>query len=395
MYLGTVSNDRNNNINIIKFLASILVVYSHSFDLSGNKMLEPFRLIRAKTTLGGIAVSIFFVISGFLVVQSLENSKSIEKYIFSKWKRLIPGLFFASIFIVLILGTFYTDKKLLEFIKDKEVLKFIFENISLIKTKYIIGDIFRNNIYPSALNGAWWTLPWQFCCYVILILLTAFDYKNSKISLGIFLVLLGIGIYKPWRISIVLIIYLYFLFMYFLKGFDKNYKINIYRNKKYFLFIQLSSMFLYLLTNNLGIKVISMFLAGSLFYIYRNSITLSKSRLIISVLILLLSLSNKYFLTISEVLFGSYIILYLSYGVRIKISKFGKKGDLSYGIYLYHFFIQQLIVSEFKNEILPLKLFILSFVFSYLLSLLSWNILEKKLLNYKLKPFFSKRVSIN
>lgn len=73
-----------NNFNFLRLLFSTLVIFSHSFDLAGvSDLLSDW----TKTiSFGGVAVAFFFVLSGYLIFQSLNNSKSLYEYY---WKRVL------------------------------------------------------------------------------------------------------------------------------------------------------------------------------------------------------------------------------------------------------------------------------------------------------------------
>ena len=67
MYLSNCTETRDNNFNLIRIIASIAVMITHSFALAlGNGEAEPFRESLGMT-MGSIAVDIFFITSGFLV----------------------------------------------------------------------------------------------------------------------------------------------------------------------------------------------------------------------------------------------------------------------------------------------------------------------------------------
>ena len=62
---------RENNFDFIRFLAASLVLFSHSYALTGMGGAEPLvRFTGGHYTFGGLSVRVFFVISGFLVCQS-------------------------------------------------------------------------------------------------------------------------------------------------------------------------------------------------------------------------------------------------------------------------------------------------------------------------------------
>ena len=72
--LGAYAGGRDNNFNLIRFLAASAVLLSHSFALAvGRSSAEPLRALLG-TTLGQIAVDVFFLTSGFLVMASLISA---------------------------------------------------------------------------------------------------------------------------------------------------------------------------------------------------------------------------------------------------------------------------------------------------------------------------------
>jgi peptidoglycan/LPS O-acetylase OafA/YrhL len=80
---------------------------------------------------------------------------------------------------------------------------------------------------------------------------------------------------------------------------------------------------------------------------------------------------------------GAYLLFFIAYHPRIKLSSFAKKGDLSYGMYLYAWPIQQLLAYALYKHIGPLTLFCLSVPLTYLAALMSWHYVEKIFLRFK------------
>jgi peptidoglycan/LPS O-acetylase OafA/YrhL len=81
-----------------------------------------------------------------------------------------------------------------------------------------------------------------------------------------------------------------------------------------------------------------------------------------------------------------YIVLYLA-TLKGKLNDFGKMGDFSYGIYIYTFPVQQMIVQFYGTEISISKMFMMSFLIVLFLSILSWYLIEEKALRLKSLSF--------
>lgn len=101
MEISKYSNNRDNNFNIIRFIAAILVLYSHSYPLYGHKFIGPVEQFFGKSW-GGLAVHVFFISSGFLIMGSFVNSKSIGNFIVSRLLRIYPALIVSVLFCVFI-----------------------------------------------------------------------------------------------------------------------------------------------------------------------------------------------------------------------------------------------------------------------------------------------------
>jgi len=86
-------------------------------------------------------------------------------------------------------------------------------------------------------------------------------------------------------------------------------------------------------------------------------------------------------------LFLGYIVFYFSFIDLEKIKSFfkiKKLGDISYGLYIYAFPIQELIVYlNGGGRMKPSYIFFFSLPIIILLSLISWNLVEKGFLKLK------------
>lgn len=94
-YLSDYQNSRSKNLNFFKFIASLAVIVSHSYPLSQGANCKDFLLNISNQTLGlgGVAVAVFFLSSGFFVTKSIEKSKG-NHYIVNRIKRIFPPLWF-------------------------------------------------------------------------------------------------------------------------------------------------------------------------------------------------------------------------------------------------------------------------------------------------------------
>ena len=89
------------NFDLMRLVAALLVVVSHTFPLAGQ---APFRIMGVED-LGALGVSVFFVLSGYLVSASYERDP--KSYLLKRILRIEPGLI-ASLVVTVVLLAFVT-----------------------------------------------------------------------------------------------------------------------------------------------------------------------------------------------------------------------------------------------------------------------------------------------
>src|SRR5215207_5054601 len=89
---GNVNSGRLNNFDFLRFLLAALVILSHSYPLLwGNNEREPLSLLTGgQLSFGEFAVNGFFILSGFLIAQSWENSRTVSSYFKKRFLRIYP-----------------------------------------------------------------------------------------------------------------------------------------------------------------------------------------------------------------------------------------------------------------------------------------------------------------
>src|SRR5450631_2982970 len=91
--IGELARSRDNNFNLLRFVAASAVLLSHCWPLTlGSNEAEPLARIFPGLTLGTSAVIVFFAISGFLVASSWERSRSAWAFLVARILRIYPGL---------------------------------------------------------------------------------------------------------------------------------------------------------------------------------------------------------------------------------------------------------------------------------------------------------------
>lgn len=352
---GTLTENRDNNFNLLRFIAATLVVFGHSYPLSGHPLSEI-------TTIGAlditrIAVDIFFVISGFLVTGSLFTRKNVIVFCQSRILRIFPALLVVLLLTVLVLGPLFTTLPIIDYLQHPDTWRYLITNGLLYETQFTLPGVFEQLTYPNDVNSSLWTLPYEIKMYLILALLGCLSYAGPR--------------WLPEKGLACLIT----LIAIFATALFISSTIQLTRSS-------MNS------TNMSNLRFLSLFFIGGSMYIWRDKIRLHAA-IAIFMLVLIILLQQRIIqiplikpykaFMISYGLFTAYIVIYLAYIKNNFLHRFNRLGDYSYGIYIYAFPIQQSI-SALTGSITPLLLFTTAFPITMLFAVASWHWIEKPLL---------------
>jgi len=346
MYLSNYTNNRDNNFNLIRFIAALLVIISHSYVLAlGAGSEDPFYSLTG-VSLGVIAVDVFFVTSGFLVTASLLHRKSLVSFSVNRILRIFPGLFIALIFTVFFVGLYFTELSIYSYLSNLETYLYALKNLFLfLGVEHSLPGVFGALPYPEAVNGSLWTLPWELRMYLILFVFGFFVYVLGLLNTN------NLGLFF-FTISILCLI-MYNLIS--LLQLEVNYFLNKF--------------------SRLG----GFFFMGAFLYTFRDRIILNKTVAIALLGLLLLSSLNFNLLIFVYTFSLGYIVLALAYLPKGNILKFNNCGDYSYGLYIYAFPVQQSVVFLYDG-INPIPLIFISTSATFILAYISWKYVENPVL---------------
>ncbi|ELB2793008.1 acyltransferase family protein [Aeromonas hydrophila] len=335
---------RDNNFTLLRLLAALSVLFGHSYALSigVNGLEDPVSNILIKywgESLPSLAVDLFFVTSGFLVTASYCQRDNLKVFVESRMLRIFPALIVAVILCVFVVGPISTTTSLFDYFSSPSTWSYLRHNIILLNgIQFDLPSVFMSNPYPMSVNGSLWTLPIELWMYIFV----AF--------LGFSRVLMTRATYN---LTLLVSILTY-----------------IYGGNEFLIFHDLR-------TAQLGL----LFFFGGFFYINREAIPFSPIVLVGLGFITYLAKDSSSVLLFKGVFF-SYLVLILALHPKLRLPSIDKHGDISYGLYIYAFPIQQLI-ALFITGITPLYMFILSSVITFSLAIISWRLIEKPALSLK------------
>lgn len=153
---------KNNCFDVIRHFAAFLVLFSHQFALSGR----PEPAFPSWETLGFVAVVMFFAMSGFFMPRSYSSAGDFMGFLAKRCRRIFPGLVVCCFIMVYVVGAAFTQSELLPYLLDKYQAG-TFLSFAVMQGRPI-PTVFSDFIFKGAINGSLWTLPIEFGWYVVI-----------------------------------------------------------------------------------------------------------------------------------------------------------------------------------------------------------------------------------
>jgi peptidoglycan/LPS O-acetylase OafA/YrhL len=154
-----MSNQRINYLDGHRGLAILLVIFFHAF-YAWSEIL-PYQDSFAEFPLfkfGSLGVQLFFLLSGFVILMTLEKCNTVTDFIYQRWLRLFPAMLICSIVIFFSSGFFF-ERPLGEPIAKNLIPGLIFIE------PYILTKI--TGVSFQGLESVFWSLYIEFKFYVI------------------------------------------------------------------------------------------------------------------------------------------------------------------------------------------------------------------------------------
>jgi len=347
MELSKVSSEKirhANNFGAIRLILAALVVYHHSYSLSvGNLHHELWTALTSTFGPGTVAVFGFFTLSGFLITQSWCRQPKLYSFCLNRFLRIYPGYAVSAIVTIFLIGWLGSDvPDYFQRLPKAQLIKCI--GFFVIPQGF---PSFGGQTIPGNLNGAVWTIAFEAICYMLVAFAGATRLlRRSNAWLVVFVASLAVR-----RIDMVAMVSPWI------------------RPPYCYLFSGISSL-------------IPFFLAGMCYYLYQERLRPTRVGVILMASLLLGSVFNKELAPIGYAIAGSYLLFTFAFAEIPWLRPIGQRVDLSYGIYLYHWPCQQLLL-RYLPDLSPLALFPLSLAAASGLAWLSWHLVESPCLRLR------------
>lgn len=158
---------RQNNFNVLRLVAASLVIVAHGIELPTGLASRDIAYTLTGQSFGWYAVSMFFTISGYLVLGSWNRNPSVAAFLRNRVLRIWPGLIVMLILSVALLGLFFSTLTPRQFFTATQSWSYFLGNFTIVGVRYELPGVFASNPL-TVVNGSLWTLRYEIGCYAAL-----------------------------------------------------------------------------------------------------------------------------------------------------------------------------------------------------------------------------------
>lgn len=277
----------------------------------------------------------FFALSGFLIAGSLERSKTLGMFLGLRALRIYPGLIAYALITAFVIGPMVTRFSIHDYFTDP--IFFQYQRTLLGDVQFYLPGVFSNNPQPDIVGGQLWTIPFELYSYATLAGFALIGLRRHRML-------------APLSVVVVTASYLF---------------ITLVRHHWTIVYVPGAIN---------GALLIATSLAGAAIYAYRDIVPWNFSLFAVAVI---LSVACVGYLP-----YGDFFAPFPAAYTTIYIGLFNPNrrplhgADYSYGVYLYGFTIQQVVVYAFpfaRGEIANMLVSVPAVV---LIAAFSWHFVE-------------------
>ena len=330
-----------NNFDLLRLFLALSVCLSHLGEVSGTSAFLPL----ANYFYSGIAVDAFFVVSGFLIFRSFQHSSSLVSYLGKRVRRIYPAYVVVVIAASVLLPIFFANN-MQELFFSSEWLHYLGYNLLFLNfLQPELPGIFTQNPL-QVINAPLWTIKVEVMFYLFVPCIFPLLSRSKR----------------PW----LLLTLLYFSSI----GYSW-YCLNMFET---------SGNALYLRFEKQLPGQLAFFLSGGGLYLYFSTFkNYWKPLLGCGLTGLILATQHSGF----ALLFYPFALATVIVCVALLLpyaGNWGKFGDMSYGVYIYHFPIIQVFTARSLFESTPWQGFIMLLLTVFAAAFLSYHCIERPFL---------------
>ncbi|MDE1964424.1 MAG: acyltransferase [Xanthomonadaceae bacterium] len=324
--------DHGNNFDALRLAAAWLVMVSHQYFFLGRVQPAPLG-----HTLGELAVMVFFTLSGYLVTESWYRDPHILRFVLRRMLRIWPALAAATLLLALAGVALSTVPPGRYFGHD--TIQFITRNLQLRQAFHLPGVF--DDMPGAAVNGSWWTIRLETKCYLYLAGLGLLGLRRRGFSL--------------LALAACLVL--------FVRTLPGNVEADAARN--------------------LYVLYAGFFFTGVCARQYRAELVRAKRWGWLAIPALLAAAFALRQPALAEWALVPAAALGLGTRRTPGLRAAGRFGDLSYGTYLYAFFVQQAVIRAWPGTPSLAGTLLLAMIATSAVAWVSWHVVERPALRLK------------
>lgn len=302
MLLSDLIQRQNNSFGVIRLVAAYLVVLDHMFIMATGVVDDTF--LGTHHSLGQHAVNVFFLLSGILVAASLERSRTALHFLAARALRLVPGIVVCVAVATLVIGPLFSTLAPAAYFAHPQTWGYVVKTLSLSTGMAHLPGVFDDNPLPGRINVPLWTLKYEVVCYIGLAVVAAVGawrsgFARAAIALSI------VAVYAAGLVWPV-----------------------IFASSSVFWLVNLTYAFA----------------LGAAAYLYRDRVKITGLAVVLSGLVFVLAVGTPLENPVSPV-FTGLLALWLSQFRYGPLRGWADRIDLSFGVYIYGWIIQQIVIA--------------------------------------------------
>ncbi len=335
---------RNHQFDLLRIVFATLVLLAHAAEITdGNPTRELLHRLTGSMTFGTLGVDGFFLLSGYLIIQSWQGDPELLNFLRKRALRILPGYFVAVALSTLAVGLLAPGVD--HFFRRLDV--HFLNSIALLSSP-ATPPVFPGRPYATV-NGAMYTIGYEFRCYLLVALLGVCGLVRRP-----WVVLLATGLLLSSLVYPAL-----FLQMHWPRHVEA-------------LAGQPAVAF----------RLTAVYMLGCCFYLFRTRIVFRPALAIVAATALLFFwIFFSSHAEVALVLFGGYLMFYLGQAHLHGLDSMRRLPDISYGIYLYGWPVESLWIWFHPGS--PWITFALSTLICFAIGWLSWHFVERPALKLK------------
>jgi peptidoglycan/LPS O-acetylase OafA/YrhL len=324
---------QRNGFDLLRLLFAALVAVDHGISAHSA----------GQARIGDFALDGFFILSGFLVTRSWFQLESFPRFAWHRFLRIMPGFWVCLVVVAFVAAPVAALLQGMSpaqaFTGTPSAWDYVFQNAGLLIVHFDIAGILADLPKEDSFNGALWTLAFEAFCYAIVGVLGALGLLRRRPAL------------VPASAGVLLAL------------------------------TAMQEAGLPVLLNDRVIRLVLMFLLGATAYLYADRIRMRGD----------VAAAAAALFLVSPALFDDYRVLgavpltYLCLWVGTRFV-WRMRADLSYGVYIYHWPLQQILVLTALGTA-PVAVFVpVSIALALLPAAASWYLIERPALRHKDSP---------